>query len=120
MITNHKNKKELLFEGQESEIRSKLVDLSNYIKGFEPIRFENFISHNLEDLERHISGDDYKSILESGHFKTDEGFLNLPKGSDGLRVYYYKKANTVFVFAYGEFQPTRYKLYLEGIWTLDQ
>jgi hypothetical protein len=43
----------------------------------------------------------------------------LYKGSDGLRLYFSKKGNTVVVFAYGEFQPTRYKLYLEGIWKIN-
>jgi hypothetical protein len=116
MITKYENPKALLFDGPESEIQSKSIDLHTNINGTTSVHFETFISNNFEDLKTQISSDDYNAILEAGAFKTDNGFLNLPTGSDGLRLYYCKKEHIIFVFAYGEFQPTRYKLYFEGAW----
>ena len=61
----------------------------------------------------------FEFIKKTGAFVTDGGFLNLYKGSNNLRLYYHKKGNTIVVFAYGEFQPGRYMLYLEGFWIVD-
>ncbi len=116
MITKYENKKTLLFDGPESEIQSKPVDLHTNVNGITSVHFEDFISTEFEDLKGQMSNDDYNAIWEAGAFKADDGFLKLPKGSDGLRLYYCKRENIILVFAYGEFQPARYKLYFEGAW----
>ena len=80
------------------------------------IKFSDFANNNFEDLRKVITPDDFETIVKTGGFNAD--FLNLYKGSERLRLYYSKKGNTLAVLAYGEFQPTRYKLYLEGVWEL--
>ncbi len=42
------------------------------------------------------------------------------KGSDQLSLKFFLVGSYVMVFALGEFQPGRYKIYLEGIWQLEQ
>ncbi|MEN0057123.1 MAG: hypothetical protein AAGC65_25825, partial [Mucilaginibacter sp.] len=85
----------------------------------ESIKFSDFAGNGFEDLQTAIGKENFDAILKTGDFTPDSGFLNLHKGSDGLRLYFSKKGNTILVFAYGEFQPTRYKLYLEGIWKIN-
>ncbi|MDN3583713.1 hypothetical protein [Mucilaginibacter flavus] len=118
MVSKYEKIKSLLFDGDEQEAVNKSFSLntSTNIDGL--IGFKDFANHNFEDLRAVIGDDDFKTIVKNAGFNTDGGFLNLYQGSDRLRLYYYKKGNIVVVFAYGEFQPMRYKLYVEGIWVL--
>ncbi|MFC0516975.1 hypothetical protein ACFFGT_22390 [Mucilaginibacter angelicae] len=111
MITKYEITKSLLFDGDEAEAVHKSFSLPAG-----SIKFNDFANNNFEDLRKVITTDDFETIVKTGGFNAD--FLNLYKGSERLRLYYTKKGNTIAVFAYGEFQPTRYKLYLEGIWEL--
>ncbi len=111
MITKYEVTKSLLFDGDEAEAVHKSFSLPAG-----NIKFSDFANNNFEDLQKVITTDDFETIVKTGGFNAD--FLNLYKGSGRLRLYYTKKGNTIAVFAYGEFQPTRYKLYLEGLWTL--
>jgi hypothetical protein len=119
MITNYKKAKSLIFDGPEQEILHKTFDLSRETNLSTAIKLNDFANNTLEDLRDAISATDFEFIIKTGAFVTDGGFLNLYKGSNNLRLYYYKKGNTIVVFAYGEFQPGRYMLYLEGFWILD-
>jgi hypothetical protein len=119
MITNYKKAKSLIFDGSEQEILHKSFDLSRDTSLGIAIKLDDFANNTLEDLQGVISGADFEFIVKTGVFVTDGGFLNLYKGSNNLRLYYHKKGNTIIVFAYGEFQPGRYMLYLEGFWTIE-
>lgn len=116
MTTKYTKAKSLIFDGLESEILDKSFNQAGISA---PIRYNDFANNDFEDLQQVINKDDFESIVKTGGFAPDGGFLNLYKNNDGLRLYYYKKDNTVVVFAYGEFQPGRYKLYLEGVWAID-
>lgn len=111
MITKYEITKSLLFDGDEAEAVHKTFNLPAG-----NIKFNDFANNNFEDLSKVITPDDFETIVKTAGFNAD--FLNLYKGSERLRLYYTKKGNTIAVFAYGEFQPTRYKLYLEGVWEL--
>lgn len=116
MITKYIKVKSLVLDGSESEIlnRSIIPDTGINIGG--TIQFNDFANNGFEDLRHIIGNDDFESIVKTGGFTSDGGFLNLYKGIDNLRLYFCKRGDVIIVFAYGEFQPTRYKLYLEGIW----
>jgi hypothetical protein len=111
MITKYEITKSLLFDGDEEEAVHKSFNLPAG-----DIKFSDFANNNFEDLRKLITPDDFESIVKTGGFNAD--FLNLYKGSERLRLYYAKKGNAIAVFAYGESQPTRYNLYLEGLWAL--
>lgn len=112
MITKYEVTKSLLFDGDEAGAVHKTFNLPAG-----GIKFSDFANNNFEDLRKVLTPDDFKTIIKTGGFNTG-GFLNLYQGSERLRLYYAKKGDTIIVFAYGEFQPTRYKLYLEGVWVL--
>ena len=111
MIKRSEITKSLLFDNTDGTLYSKTFALP---RG--QVKFNDFANNNFEKLADVIGTDDFKSIVTTAGFKTDGGFLNLYQGSDRLRLYYAKKDNIIFVFAFGEFQPTRYKVYLEGVW----
>ena len=116
MTTRHTKAKSLIFDGPESEMLDKSFNLAGISA---PIKYNDFANNNFEDLQQVINNEDFEFIVKTGGFAPDGGFLNLYKNSNGLRLYYYKKDNTVVVFAYGEFQPGRYMLYLEGVWAIN-
>jgi hypothetical protein len=119
MIINYKKAKSLIFDGHEQEMLHKSIDLSRETALGITIKLDDFANNTFENLQGIVSDADFAFIIKTGAFATDGGFLNLYKGSNNLRLYYHKKGNTIIVFAYGEFQPGRYMLYLEGFWTVD-
>jgi len=118
MIIKYARTKSLLFDGNESEILDRYFVPDTDIEAGMAIKFHDFAGNTFEDLRSIISEADFENIVQTGGFTADNGFLKLYKGSDSLRLYFFKKAGVIVVFAYGEFQPTRYKLYLEGVWKL--
>ena len=119
MFTKYSSKKSLLFDGSEEEARSGSFELSTDINTGSSAQLADFIDNRFEDLKAVIDSADYETILKTGNFIIDDGFLHLHKGSDGLRLFFCKRNNMILVFAFGETQPMRYKLYLEGIWEIN-
>jgi hypothetical protein len=119
MISEYIKVKSLIFDGSEQDVLKLSFTPDTIVETGGAIKFNDFANNTFEDLRNIISEDDFNSIVKTGELAPDNGFLKLYKGSDGLRLYFSKKGNTVVVFAYGEFQPTRYKLYLEGIWRIN-
>jgi hypothetical protein len=118
MIAKYEKVKSLIFDGPEPEILHRSFGRDAGINIVPAIQFNDFAKNEFEDLQGIINEADFDAIVQTGGFKPDGGFLNLYKGSRDLRLYFCKRGNVVLVFAYGEFQPARYMLYLEGIWTL--
>jgi len=118
MITKYEKIGSLIFDGNEQDVvsRSFQPDTQTDLGG--AIEFDDAVKHDFEDLRGVIGDDDFESIIKTGDFTPDGGFLHQYRGSDNLKLYYLKRGKTVVVFAYGEFQPTRYKLYLEGVWVV--
>ncbi|WP_183563912.1 hypothetical protein [Mucilaginibacter sp. SP1R1] len=116
MITKYITPKLLMFDGAESEVLTRSFDPVTAIAIGARIEFNDFANNSFEDLRAVVGNEDFGNIVKTGGFTIDGGFLNLYHGSSNLRLYYCKRGNTIIVFAYGEFQPTRYMLYLEGVW----
>lgn len=115
MIKRYEIAKSLLFDNTDDTLYTRTFNIE---LPHGSISFDDFANNNFEKLADVIGTDDFKSIVATAGFKTDGGFLNLYQGSDRLRLYYAKNDNIIFVFAFGEFQPTRYKVYLEGVWEM--
>jgi|ERR1700754_3116070 len=118
MISEYIKVKSLIFDGNEQDAVKLSFTPDTIVEAGGPIKFSDFAGNTFEDLHNAVDKDDFEAVLKTGGFTPDNGFLKLYKGSDNLRLYFCKKGNTILVFAYGEFQPTRYKLYLEGIWKI--
>ncbi|AYL97185.1 hypothetical protein [Mucilaginibacter celer] len=114
MIKKHEILHTLLYDGTEEGMLDKTFSLP-----YNQVKYDDFADNNFEELANVAGAEDFKSITETAGFETDGGFLNLYQGSDRLRLYYAKKDNMIYVFAFGEFQPMRYKIYLEGVWELE-
>jgi hypothetical protein len=119
MITKYKKDRSLIFDGPEADILEMSFHLDDGPLDGQAIKLQDFAANDFENLKEVIGDEHFEFILETGAFLPDEGFLNHYKSENRLKLYYIKKGNSIAVFSYGEFQPTRYQLYLEGIWTVD-
>ena len=118
MIVSYKTLRLLLFDGSEQELIGRSFDLGEETGIKTPVKFEELVSNNFEDLKDINGSGDFAFILKTGGFAPDGGLLNLYKGSHNLRLYYLKKDRIIIVSAFGEFQPARYMLWIEGTWLL--
>lgn len=110
--------KKKLFDGAEDV----LVDKTFVIKydkreySFKVIDFDN---NTLEKLFKTINQGAIDTITNEGSFTKKDGVIEIYKGTEDLRLHYVIKDNLIFILAFGEFQPTRFKVYLEGIWNME-
>lgn len=116
MIRQHATEKQLLFDGLEHNLFQTPLQLPAHLALEEPLDVAEL--DDFGQLKDMLGSDDFASLVRSGDFVAEEGFLDAYKGSDDLSLYYFRNGKTILVFAFGEFQPTRYKLYLEGAWEL--
>ena len=58
----------------------------------------------------------FAQLLREGNFQSPKGDFGDFTGTDGLALNYFMSGEYLFIFANGEYQPARYKIYLEGAW----
>ncbi|MGY0040738.1 hypothetical protein [Pedobacter sp. NJ-S-72] len=58
-----------------------------------------------------------QEIIDQSDF-SENSTCNTWTSEDGLTIYYYKVDAYLLIFSLGEFQPARYKFYLESVWRL--
>ena len=108
--------KEKLFDGQDQDFYTfkHQFDVLNDLVIYE----RDFRKNYFDDLEKIMSPEEFEQIMREGHFTKPKGPFGNYLGSDGLSLSYFVSNGLLFVFANGEFQPARYKIYLEGIWQM--
>lgn len=115
--------KKILYDGLETE--------ELYQKDFEVygimFKIPDFMENSIEKLKNSISNEDFGQIEELyssnseflKYFK-DYKFDKLPlKSEENLSIYYLLSYNKIYLFSFGEKQPGRYMLFLEGVWDLN-
>lgn len=117
-INQYKILKQKLFDGDERVLQESSFVLRPAANKEITVQVSDFENNKFEDLPSVIGSETFQELLAEGDFKGGSGFILVYKGSDDLRLRYCIKENFLFVFAYGEFQPARYKLYIEGIWEI--
>lgn len=100
----------LLFDGKEDQLFEEElnVEIDNRIIKFIP---DDITPNKFDQLDKQ------QEIINQSHFVRDN-IYNAWKSEEGLTLYYYKTDDYLLIFSMGEFQPARYKLYLESAWNL--
>lgn len=112
-------KKVELFDGDESLYYNKEVSL--LIPGNDEIKFNTNAfnpDNRLKYLELIMGRESFLKILQSGNFKGPIGVTGIYMGTFDLSLYFLLFGEHVAVFAAGEKQPTRFMIYLEGVWKI--
>lgn len=112
-------KKAKLYDGDELGIRNSKFSIEVNSSSFK-INIFDFYNNPLRNIINIISENDLRIIVSSqGFIETKKLFIDY-KSTNNLDIYYCKQDNFIFLFSMGEFQPTRYMIFLEAIWTLDE
>lgn len=108
--------KKLLFDGQDEGFYTfkSPFNIPHEVTVYE----RDFRKNYFNDLEKIMSPDAFEKLLKEGLFSKSKGSLKGYLGSDGLSLNYFMVSDFLLIFANGEFQPDRYKIYLEGIWQI--
>lgn len=106
----------LLHDGPEKPVYEKIFKIndSDYLSiDVTQFKYFNFLKDQIgvADLNQLVS--------EIPNCKPNKFFPDNYNGSDGLPLKFLLSNNNLIVISYGEFQPTRYKLFIEGVWKIN-
>ncbi|MFZ4929417.1 hypothetical protein [Chryseobacterium sp. Mn2064] len=111
MVKKIEISRQKLFDGEEEQSLPTVFEIEN-----QRISLTDFYNNPLRNLKKEIDGESFESIVEGSNFSVNNRFIERYTSENGLEIYYFKSNNTIYLFSYGEYQPGRYLLFLEGIW----
>ncbi|WP_426482343.1 hypothetical protein [Chryseobacterium sp. R2ACT005] len=111
MIRKNKITRQKLFDGDEQECLKEIFEIEN-----QKIKWIDFYNSPLRDLKKEIDGESFDTIVRENGFNIRNSFIEKYVSEEGLEIHYLKKNEMIYLFSYGEFQPGRYMLFLEGIY----
>jgi hypothetical protein len=104
------------FDGTEGDFYKIAIKLPDDFH----IQFSTNDVHDIEDLLPLIGEEDFRNVISSTEVaKLSEYFPNSYSGSDELPLGYVIKDDLLVLVSSGEFQPQRFKIYIEGVWKLE-
>ncbi|GEM56357.1 hypothetical protein B0A58_00245 [Flavobacterium branchiophilum NBRC 15030 = ATCC 35035] len=101
-----------IFDGKEEDFLKLSFEINN-----ENFKISDFYNNPLRDIEKIINKTDFDLIIKEGKFKLKNSFIKTYLSQEGLEVYYLIKNDNIYLFSFGEFQPTRYMLFFEMLET---
>lgn len=104
-----------LADGFEENVLKQKFNIQVNGKNLE-FELKKFYNNSFNELNRDFETKKIE-IAENEKFIINE-FDGSFQSPEKLELLYELKENLIFIFSYGEFQPTRYILYLEGIYSL--
>ncbi|MGH1517943.1 hypothetical protein [Chryseobacterium sp. JK1] len=110
MVKKIEISRQKLFDGEE-ECLPTIFEIEN-----QRISLAEFYNNPLRNLKKEIDGESFESMVEGSKFSLSNRFIEKYTSENGLEVYYFKSDDMIYLFSYGEYQPGRYLLFLEGIW----
>lgn len=116
MIKSLEFKSKLLYDGTSQHFYENAIELYNKLYSVNIIEFKYF-----NKIKNDFVPSDVLQILsELKDIRQSDYFPDSYIGRDQLPLKYKvdEKENVLIIVSHGEFQPGRYKLYLEGIWKI--
>ena len=104
-----------LFIGYENDCWEKVFTVNDL-----KIRLFDIINTPLRNLKSKISEEDFNVIVQAEKLKLDSRFCDSYRTSEGLNTYFLLDKNNVYIFSFGELQPTRVVLNIESLWEIIQ
>ncbi|MGP1437236.1 MAG: hypothetical protein ACTTKN_11575 [Phocaeicola sp.] len=80
------------------------------------IRLFDIYNNPLRNLKSKISIDDFNAIVQSERLKLDSLICDSYRTSEGLNTYFLLDKNDIYIFSFGELQPTKVVLNVESHW----
>lgn len=102
--------KQKLFDGDEEECLKEVFEIEN-----QKIKLIDFYNNPLRGLKKEIGAKSFNTLIKESKFSLINSFIEKYVSEDGLEINYLTKNEAIYLFSYGEYQPGRYMLFLEGI-----
>lgn len=110
-IANFRQTKQELFDGDERECLQKVFQVDD-----QKISLTDFYNNSLRALKKEIDAESFDKVIEESKFNQINNYNEIYTSEEGLEVHYLIRNEMIYLFSYGEYQPGRYMLFLEGVW----
>ena len=111
MVKKAEIPRQKLFDGDEEKCLKEVFEIKNQI-----ITLADFYNNPLRALQKSIDDETFYAIIKEGNFNLINTFNEKYVSEEGLEINFFYNNGAIYLFSYGEYQPGRYILYLEGIW----
>lgn len=112
-----------LFDGLEKDFLDKtfVIEVPGLgIVYFKDEEFNTYQGIDFQEIKENLNKQSFKLLLETGEFKIGSSSdLGYYKTEEHLPLEYFIKNGYLFVFTFGEKQPSRWILVLDGIWKIN-
>ncbi|KMQ64627.1 hypothetical protein ACM46_10275 [Chryseobacterium angstadtii] len=110
MLENIEMIRRKLFDGDEEKALKHVFVIEN-----QAFKLMDFYNYPLRELKKEIGERIFNIIMKESTFSLVNSFVEKYLSEDGLEIHYVKRNEAIYLFSYGEYQPGRYLLFLEGI-----
>ncbi len=110
-IANFRQTKQKLFDGDEGECLQKVFQVDD-----QKVSLTDFYNNPLRALKKEIDAESFDKVIEESKFNRINNYNEIYTSEERLEVHYLIKNEMIYLFSYGEYQPGRYMLFLEGVW----
>ncbi|WP_223605568.1 hypothetical protein [Chryseobacterium sp. OSA05B] len=110
MMENIEMIRRKLFDGDEEKALKHVFAIEN-----QTFKLMDFYNHPLRELKKEIRDQSLNTLMKESKFNPVDSFIEKYVSEDGLEIHYVKRNEAIYLFSYGEYQPGRYLLFLEGI-----
>lgn len=102
-----------IYDGTDDKLPTLIFQVKNI-----NFRLSDFYNNPLRDLQSNLNSFDFEHIVNSANFSKKGALIVNYFSIENLEVYYCVKDSYLYIFSFGEYQPSRYMLFLESIWEL--
>lgn len=105
--------REKLYDGTDENLKTFTFQLANnYFK------LSDFYNNPFRDLKKLIDLSEFEQIINFYNFSKKESLIVNYYSRENLEIYFIMENNILYFISFGEFQPSRYMVFFEGIWKL--
>lgn len=107
-----------IYDGFEPDDYSLSMSLSETYPNLE-FTFSEIVNQPFKKLENILDKESFEQIAALQKIKNPNTEWEHFVGSENLSLYYFIRESKLILVCFGEFQPARYKVHLEGIWQMN-
>jgi len=110
-----------LYDGLEREFVNKQfkIEIDEKQITFSSLEFSSYQGKYFKNLEKILDSKFFDTMIKEGGFKRRiPASLGYFSKEEHLSIEYFTRGGYIFVFTFGEKQPSRWILVLEGVWEI--
>lgn len=111
-------KKLHVFDGFEPDDYYQQIELSGEYPNLN-FPLAEIVNQPFKNLQNVLDAESFQQLAALQKVKNPNTEWEVFVGSEDLSLYYFIREDKLILLSFGEFQPARYKVHLEGIWKID-